>query len=93
MYGTVAKLRVKPGRTEEFLETEMGVDAPGFVAAYALRSDGDPEEFWMVAVFESKEAYFENADSPEQHERYMEMRQHLASDPEWHDGEVVASAT
>lgn len=71
----------------------MGVDAPGFIASYALQSDDDPDEFWLVALFESKEMYFANADSPEQHERYMQMRQNLAADPEWHDGEVVISQT
>ncbi len=44
----------------------------------------------MVAVvFESREAYRANAESSEQHQRYLEMRELLAEDPEWFDGEVV----
>jgi len=42
-------------------------------------------------LFESKEAYVANAGSPEQHQRYLRMREMLVSDPEWHDGEIIAS--
>jgi heme-degrading monooxygenase HmoA len=93
MYGTVAKLRVKSGCTEQLLQTDMDVDAPGFIASYVFQSDEDPDKFWLVALFESKESYVANAESPEQHERYMHLRQNLASDPVWHDGEVVKSQT
>jgi len=30
-----------------------------------------------------------NADSPEQNTRYLEFRDLLEADPEWHDGEIV----
>jgi hypothetical protein len=30
-----------------------------------------------------------NADSPEQHQRYLAFREILESDPEWQDGEIV----
>ena len=36
-----------------------------------------------------EEAYVANADSQEQHERYLQMREWLTADPEWHDGEIV----
>jgi hypothetical protein len=47
----------------------------------------------MVVAFESKDAYWANARSPEQDARFKEMRALLASDPEWHDGEIVGSVT
>lgn len=46
-------------------------------------------EFWLVGVFESREAYRANAASPEQHQRFLQLRALLEADPEWHDGAIV----
>ena len=43
---------------------------------------------YLAAVFESKRAYWTNAESPEQAELYRRLRQHLTADPEWYDGEI-----
>lgn len=45
--------------------------APGQVARYVYQMDSDPGEMFLIAVFESKEAYWANAQSPEQDERFM----------------------
>ena len=66
----------------------MGV-APGQVARYVFQMDADPSEFYLIAVFESREAYWSNAQSPDQNQRYQEMRALMLTDPEWHDGEIV----
>jgi len=92
MYGTVARLRAEPGQVEQ-LEAEMDSGVDGFLAAYVFESDDDPNELWLVAVFESKEAYLANADSPESHARYTRLRAGLVADPEWHDGQVLAAWT
>ena len=42
-----------------------------------------------MVVFESREAYWANAQSPDQNQRYQEMRALMLADPEWHDGEIV----
>ncbi len=52
--------------------------------------DNDPDEFYLVAIFKDKETYMANADSAEQHERYLVFRSFLKDDPEWHDGFVVS---
>lgn len=95
MYGTVARMRVKPGAESGLLE-QMRDDVnrvPGFVSAQLYRSDTDPREFWLAVVFMDRESYRANADSPEQNESYMQMRELLEADPEWHDGEIVRSIT
>ena len=51
--------------------------------------DADPGEVFLVAIFESKEAYWANANSPEQDQRFQEFRALMLADPEWHDGEIV----
>jgi quinol monooxygenase YgiN len=92
MYGTVAKFRVKPGaeqRLREFDEMEWGLAMPGYIGEFALRSDANPNEWYMLVIFESKEAYFANADSPEQDARYRQLLELLDAEPEWHDGEIV----
>jgi hypothetical protein len=53
--------------------------------------DADPSEFILVVAFESKDAYLANANSPEQNDRYQRIRVLLTAEPEWYDGEIVAS--
>lgn len=91
MYGTVARLRLKPGKLEDLkqLGQEMSAQIPGLVSEYVYRTDADPNELYLVVMFESEEAYRANAASPEQHKRYEQYRALLAADPEWHDGHVV----
>ena len=92
MYGTVAKMRVKAGAQEAFLrvtEEIEGVPISGIVAVYVYQMDADSREYYMVVMFESKESYVANANSAEQHERFMQLMTVLESEPEWHDGAVV----
>jgi heme-degrading monooxygenase HmoA len=93
MYGTVARLRVKPGMEAKFIEIGNAVAAakiPGYVTSYVYQMDKDSSEFFLVAIFTSKEAYQNNAASPEQNERFMQLMTTLAGEPEWHDGEIVS---
>lgn len=94
MYGTIARVKVDPARVEELkaLGQRMGV-APGQIARYVFQMDGDPGELFLVAVFESRDAYWANAQSPEQDQRFQELRALLLADPEWHDGEIVDVVT
>ena len=93
MYGTIARLRAKAG-SEDALQklndeyAQGGI--PGLVSEVVFRSDADPREYWLAVVFESREAYRKNAESPEQDARYQELRALLDDDPEWHDGETVS---
>ena len=91
MYGTIAKVRVKPGKIEELKQwTERFESPPGGVAIIAYQMDADLNELYMAVLFESREAYVANAQSPEQHDRYLQMLPLLEGEPEWHDGEIVS---
>ena len=95
MYGTVAKVRVKAGREADLvshLDKYRGGLAEGFVASALYRAE-DGDGHWLAVVFQSKDAYQANADSPEQDARFREFRELLESDPEWHDGEVLLRIT
>lgn len=76
----------------QFGEREAAQGAyPDMMFEYVFKSDQNENEVWLVVGFTSREAYHANAASPEQHERYQEMRSVLDADPEWHDGEVIQS--
>jgi quinol monooxygenase YgiN len=95
MYGTVGRLRIKPGMEGQFRQLlqeqarafETGL-VPGFVASYTYSMDADPSDCYVAAVFESREAYWANAQSPEQDARYRQWLPLLEGEPEWHDGEI-----
>src|SRR5215211_3999540 len=89
MYGTIARMQVKPGAEAELmaLSKEMEGKIPGHQGTYVYRSDNEPNVYWLAVAFTDKAAYTKNAQSPEQDTRYQQMRALLAADPEWHDGE------
>ncbi len=94
MYGTVARLRLKPGMEERFQQfgREAAGAIPGLVFQHVYRTDADPQAYYLVVGFENKEAYQANATSAEQQARYEQYRALLEAEPEWHDGEIVFSS-
>ena len=94
MYGTVARIRVKPGMEDKLRQLSREQDEagiPGLVFEHVYRLDAGRDEYILVVAFESREAYVANGNSPEQHQRYLENRALLEADPEWQDGEIVYS--
>ncbi len=67
MYGTVARMTAIPGSEESLQEIASQIekeDFPGMVASYVYQMDSDPDEYYIAVVFESKESYVANAESP-----------------------------
>jgi quinol monooxygenase YgiN len=94
MYGTIARMRIKPGmedRIEEYIRKFEGRQVAGAVATYTYRMDRDPNEIYLAVVFDSRESYRANAESPEQDREYRGLLDLLAEEPEWHDGEIIHS--
>jgi quinol monooxygenase YgiN len=92
MYGTIARLKVKPDRVEALQRLTASYDdlaVPGFVGTHVYRMDADETEYYLVVMFQDRDTYRKNAEDPAQDRRYREMRELLVEDPEWHDGEVV----
>jgi quinol monooxygenase YgiN len=92
MYGTIARMRAKPGMADQLRamrdeQVRGGLSTLQGMVMY--QSSADPDEYWLVVGFESRAAYEANANSPEQHERFTRMRALLESDPEWHDGNII----
>ncbi len=91
-YGTVAKFKVQPGKLDELRKTmeseEMGAIS-GLVSTLVYQMDRDSSELYIAVIFESKDAYVKNAESPEQDARYQKLRALLERDPEWNDGIII----
>ncbi len=92
MYGTVARIQIKPGEEDRLRELQVSYEAtevPGFVSQYLYKMDKEANVYYIAVVFDNMEAYLANADSPEQEARFREFRALLTDDPEWHDGEII----
>jgi len=79
------------GRLNELVRSYGQLKIPGHVNTTVFRMDANPSELLMTVVFDGKDSYVKNADSPEQERRYRQMLELLQGEPEWHDGEVIYS--
>jgi heme-degrading monooxygenase HmoA len=94
MYGTVARIQIKPGAEAQLdqLSRDFGsLKIPGFIASYVYQTG--PQECYLTVLFDSRQSYVANAESPEQNARFQEMRALFTADPEWHDGEIISAVT
>jgi heme-degrading monooxygenase HmoA len=84
-------MTLKPGAEQKMMQAMEGPETgrAGHVATYVFKSDSDPNVHFVATIFESKGAYKKFADSPDQDKRFRQMRELLAADPEWHDGEII----
>jgi hypothetical protein len=97
MYGTVARLQVKPDAVPLLMAWVEGMLHPkesperlaGWLSSTIYRSDQDPNVYWMAVVFDSRESYRRNAEHPNQDREYRRLRACLEADPEWFDGDIV----
>lgn len=95
MYGTVARLHLKPGmepQMQELMKEYETLPLRGHVQTTVYRMDADPNAYFMAVVFEDRDSYRANAESPEQNARYQKMAALLDAEPEWYDGEVAYQA-
>lgn len=97
MYGTVARLKMKPGMEGEMeafgrdWAAERKARVKGAIGVYVYRLDADPSTMLMAVIFEDKESYHANAQDPAQDADYRRMRAMLTEDPIWEDGEIISA--
>jgi hypothetical protein len=93
MYGTIARYRVKPGMLDDFQAWQEANPVedrrPGAMLVYQM--DRDPNELFLVIAAENRAAFRATSESPEMHDRFLRMMEFLAAEPEWNDGEIIAS--
>lgn len=91
MYGTVGRMKVKPGKLDELMAL-MHADqreVDGSIANYVYKLDGKDDELILVVAFRDKESYFANADDPSQDDWYRKLVTLLDGLPTWEDGEII----
>jgi quinol monooxygenase YgiN len=91
MFGTVGRLKVKPGKLDELIKTfgEDQREVDGSLGYYLYKVEGKENELILAVVFRDKESYFRNADDPSQDESYRRMVALLEGPPTWEDGEII----
>jgi len=91
MFGTVGRLKVKPGKLDELIAAFSADQRKpdGSIGYYVYKIEGKENELIMAVVFKDKESYFKNADDPTQDELYRKMVKLLDGPPTWEDGEIV----
>jgi len=93
---TFFKMQVKPGKVDELVKI-MSDDGPnidrakkaGWKASLVGSSKNDPNEIWGCVTWDNSDNYYKNAEDPQQNESYLQMRELLTADPEWHDADIV----
>jgi quinol monooxygenase YgiN len=93
MFGTVARMKLKPGSHEKMQDLMKGFEerqVNGFVFSASYRSQSDPDEIWLAVGFEDEASYRANADDPRTQQMAQQYQQLMAAPPEWHDGEIVS---
>ena len=92
MFGTVAKMKLKPGSFDKMQDLMKGFEEEpvnGFLFNAVYRSQSDPNEIWLVVGFEDEATYRANADNPRTNEMAEQYQKMMTAAPEWHDGEIV----
>jgi len=94
MFGTIARMKVLPGHEQEVQRlsnewtTTLGA-ARGQTAEFVYRLDNSPNEYMLVVAFTDRDAYVRNANDPQTDRWYRQLREHLETDPEWNDGDII----
>ncbi len=93
MFGTVARMKLKPGSFEKMQEIMKGFEereVKGFLFNAVYRGQTDPDEVWLIVGFEDEASYRANANDPGTQETSALYQPLMAAPPEWHDGEIVS---
>ncbi len=92
MFGTVARMKLKPGSFEKMQDLMKGFEereVKGFMFNAVYRSQSDPDEVWLVVGFQDEASYRANASDPQTDQMAEQYQPLMAAPPEWHDGEIV----
>lgn len=92
MFGSIAKLKLKPGSQQKMLDLVKGLEGrpvKGRVFNAVFQSYTDPDEVWSVVGFEDEATFRSYANHPHTAAMTSEWQQLLAVQPEWHGGQIV----
>ncbi len=94
MYGTLGRMRPKPGKRDELVEMmsrpPSGAGANGYRGAYLLKAD-EGDEVVVAVMYEDKDAYFAMVHDPQTDENFGRIMALLEGEPAWTDGEWISA--
>ena len=95
MYGTIGRMRPKPGKREELIallsSPPSGAAAAGFQSAYLMRAD-EGDEVVIAVMYEDQDAYVAMVHDPATDENFGKIMELLEDEPSWTDGEWLVSS-
>lgn len=93
---TTARMQVASGKMDDLIQLMDEEDAEarrlreqGWQSTVVGKSKNDPNEVWVTVTWDNSQNYMKNSNTPEQNAWYQKLRALLASDPEWHDCDVI----
>jgi hypothetical protein len=92
MYGTIMRVKVKPGGIEALQKRIENQSPPGMVWGHVYRMDENPNEVFMTVGFKDKKTYWDYAESSQSDSEYRKMAKFFDGEPEWHDGEIIVDS-
>ncbi len=94
MFGTVGRLKVKPGKMQEVRDNMLdpqGAGAKGFRGLHFLVPE-EGNEAVVAVIFEDKDTYFQMVHDPKTDENFGKLMALLEGEPSWTDGEWFSSS-
>ena len=84
MFGTVASFTIKEGAEDQLvavMKVFESANVPGHISSAVYRLRDGERRYIMATRFADEASYRANAESPEQNERFMQLRELLRETP------------
>lgn len=95
MFGTLGRMKAKPGKLEELkahLSDPQAAGTPGYRGSYMLVAE-EGDEVVVAVMYEDRDSYFEMVHLPSTDENYQRLLTLIDGEPSWTDGEWIAGPT
>ena len=90
MYGTVGRLQIKAERLSALTKVIRELEAnPGVLRMSIVAKDDSEIDYCWTIIWADKATHDANSDSAEFPAVYGRLLAALATEPEWHSGEIV----
>jgi heme-degrading monooxygenase HmoA len=93
VYGTLGRMRVKPGKRDDvvaFMTDPRAAEMPGYRGTHLLLAE-EGNEAIVAVMYEDKDAYFAMVHDPRVEENFGHLMELLEGEPEWTDGEWASA--
>lgn len=92
MFGTLGRMKARPGKLEELKAHLMDPGAAamrGYRGSFLLVAE-EGDEVVVAVMFEDRDAYFEMVHDPRTDQNYQRLVTLVGAEPSWTDGEWIS---